>query len=203
MSYDKKENHSLPSDLALRVKALESVLIDKGLINPETLDALIDTYEHKIGPKNGAQVVARAWVDENFKAAIKNDCSSIIKKTFGFAGRQGEHIIAVENTPKLHNVVVCTLCSCYPWTVLGLPPTWYKSAPYRARVVEDPRSVLNEFGTNVPIEKEIRVWDSTSEMRYLVIPERPSGTEEWSEDKLATLVTRDSMIGVSYAKEPN
>ena len=191
-----------PPDPALRVEALESLLIEKGLIDPAALDVLIDTYEHKVGPRNGAQVVARSWVDEEFKTAIKKDCSATIEEAYGFKGRQGEHIIAVENTPDVHNVVVCTLCSCYPWTVLGLPPVWYKSAPYRSRVVQDPRGVLAEFGTDIPEGKEIRVWDSTSEMRYLVIPERPSNTEGWSENKLADLVTRNSMIGVEVAKEP-
>ena len=191
-----------PQDPALRVKALESLLVEKGLVDPAALDVLIDTYEHRVGPRNGAQVVARSWVDEDFKATIKEDCSATIEKAYGFKGRQGEHIIAVENTPDVHNVVVCTLCSCYPWTVLGLPPVWYKSAPYRSRVVQDPRGVLAEFGTDIPEGKEIRVWDSTSEMRYLVIPERPSDTEGWSENKLADLVTRNSMIGVEVVKEP-
>ena len=191
-----------PPDPALRVKALESLLVEKGLVDPAALDVLIDTYEHRVGPRNGAQVVARSWVDEDFKATIKEDCSATIEKAYGFKGRQGEHIIAVENTPDVHNVVVCTLCSCYPWTVLGLPPVWYKSAPYRSRVVQDPRGVLAEFGTDIPEGKEIRVWDSTSEMRYLVIPERPSDTEGWSENKLADLVTRNSMIGVEVVKEP-
>jgi nitrile hydratase subunit alpha len=203
MPHDGHEFTEPPPDPALRIKALESLLIEKGLIDPDTLNVLIDTYEHKVGPRNGAQVVARAWVDEAFKEAIKQDCSSVIKEAFGFEGRQGEHIVAVENTADTHNVVVCTLCSCYPWTVLGLPPVWYKSAPYRSRVVQDPRGVLQEFGTAVPDGKEIRVWDSTSEMRYLVIPERPEGTEGWSEEKLADLVTRNSMIGVELAKNPD
>ena len=164
-------------------------------------DLLVDRYEHKVGPQNGARVVARAWLDQDFKASIKIDSSATIKQDFGFEGRQGEHIIAVENTSQTHNVVVCTLCSCYPWTVLGLPPVWYKSAPYRARIVEDPRSVLAEFGTEIPLEKTIKVWDSTSELRYLVIPERPCGTEGWSEGKLITLITRNSMIGVETAKD--
>jgi nitrile hydratase subunit alpha len=203
MPHDGHDFTEPPPDPALRVKALESLLIEKGLIDPETLNVLIDTYEHKVGPRNGAQVVARAWVDDAFKDAIKQDCSSVIKEVFGFEGRQGEHIVAVENTPDIQNVVVCTLCSCYPWTVLGLPPVWYKSAPYRSRVVQDPRGVLKEFGTEIPDGKEIRVWDSTSEMRYLVIPERPEGTEGWSEEKLADLVTRNSMIGVEPAKNPD
>ena len=202
MPHDGHEYTKPPSDPALRVKALESLLVEKGLVDPETLDLLVDTYENKIGPQNGARVVARAWLDKDFKESIKIDCSAIIKKVFGFEGRQGEHIIAVENTSKSHNVVVCTLCSCYPWTVLGLPPVWYKSAPYRARLVEDPRSVLAEFGTDIPLHKNIKVWDSTSELRYLVIPERPSRTAGWSEEKLSTLITRNSMIGVELAKDP-
>ena len=202
MPHDGKDFTEPPPDPALRVKALESLLIEKGLVDPETLDLLIDNYEHKVGPRNGARVVARAWVDQDFKASIKNDCSEVIKEVFGFEGRQGEHIVAVENTAKIHNVVVCTLCSCYPWTVLGLPPTWYKSAPYRARAVQDPRGVLAEFGTVIPKDKNICVWDSTSEVRYLVIPERPRGTEGWSEEHLINLVTRNSMIGVELAKEP-
>ena len=203
MPHDGHDFTDPPPDPALRVKALESLLVEKGLIDQESLDVLIDTYEHKVGPRNGARVVARAWKDAAFMSAIKEDCSAVIRDAFGFEGRQGEHIVAVENTPDVHNVVVCTLCSCYPWTVLGLPPVWYKSAPYRSRVVQDPRGVLEEFGTDIPEGKEIRVWDSTSEMRYLVIPERPAGTEDWSEEQLADLVTRNSMIGVEVAKEPN
>ena len=202
MPHDGKDFTEPPSDPELRVKALESLLIQKGLVDPETLDLLIDNYEHKIGPHNGARVVARAWVDHDFKASVKKDCSEVIKEAFGFEGRQGEHIVAVENTAETHNVVVCTLCSCYPWTVLGLPPTWYKSAPYRARAVQDPRGVLAEFGTVIPKDKNICVWDSTSEVRYLVIPERPSGTDGWSEEDLTNLVTRNSMIGVELAREP-
>ena len=202
MPHDGKDFTEPPPDPALRVKVLESLLVEKGLVNSESLDLLIDTYEHKIGPHNGARVVARAWIDENFKVSIQKDCSAVIKEVFGFEGRQGEHIVAVENTSKIHNVVVCTLCSCYPWTVLGLPPMWYKSAPYRARVVQDPRSVLTEFGTDIPKDKKIQVWDSTSEVRYLVIPERPGGTKGWIEEKLINLITRNSMIGVEMAKEP-
>ncbi|MBM08607.1 MAG: nitrile hydratase subunit alpha [Magnetovibrio sp.] len=201
MPHDGEEFTEPPSDPALRVKALESLLVEKGLVDLEALDVLIDTYEHKVGPRNGARVVARAWVDQEFKLSIQKDCSAAVKKVFGFQGRQGEHIVAVENTSKIHNVVVCTLCSCYPWTVLGLPPVWYKSAPYRARLVQDPRGVLAEFGTCIPEEKDIRVWDSTSEVRYLVIPERPIGTEGWTEEKLSMLVTRNAMIGVEFAKE--
>ncbi|MEK9723692.1 MAG: nitrile hydratase subunit alpha [Rhodospirillaceae bacterium] len=202
MPHDGHDHTDPPDELTLRVKALESLLVEKGLVDQAALDVVIDTYEHRVGPRNGARVVARAWVDPDFMAAIKEDCSAVIEREFGFGGRQGEHIVAVENTPDVHNVVVCTLCSCYPWSVLGLPPVWYKSAPYRAKVVQDPRGVLAEFGTAVPAGKEIRVWDSTSEIRYLVIPERPAGTDGWSEAKLAELVTRNSMIGVEDAKTP-
>ena len=189
------------SDPALRVKALESILAEKGLIDPKALDALVDTYEHKIGPRNGAKVVARAWVDPEYKKRLLSDATAAIKE-FGFSGLQGEDMVVVENTPDVHNVVVCTLCSCYPWPTLGLPPVWYKSAPYRARVVSDPRGVLNEFGTELPDTVEVRTWDTTAELRYLVLPERPAGTEKLSEAQLAELVTRDSMIGVSKAKTP-
>jgi nitrile hydratase len=185
----------------LRVKALESLLIDKGLVDPAVLDALIDAYETKVGPRNGARVVARAWRDPAFKRRLLEDASAAIA-SMGYTGRQGEHMKVVENTPTVHNLVVCTLCSCYPWPVLGLPPVWYKSAPYRARAVADPRSVLQEFGTTPAADAEIRVWDSTSEMRYLVLPERPAGTEGWSEEELAALVTRNAMIGVERAKSP-
>ena len=202
MPNDGNDHTDPPDDLTLRVKALESLLVEKGLVNPAALDVVIENYEHKVGPQNGAKVVARAWTDPEFMAAIKEDCSAVIDQEFGFKGRQGEHIMAVENTPNIHNVVVCTLCSCYPWTVLGLPPVWYKSAPYRSKVVQDPRGALAEFGTIVSNDKEIRVWDSTSEMRYLVIPERPAGTEGWSEEQLRDLVTRNSMIGVEEAKTP-
>jgi len=198
--HDGHDHTEPPDDLTLRVKALESLLVEKGLVDPAALDVVIDTYEHKVGPQNGAKVVARAWLDADFMAAIKDDCSAVIDEAYGYGGRQGEHIVAVENTDSVHNVVVCTLCSCYPWTVLGLPPVWYKSAPYRARVVQDPRGVLAEFGTQIADEKEIRVWDSTSEMRYLVVPERPAGTDGWSEEALAKLVTRNAMIGVELAK---
>ena len=202
MPHDGHDHTDPPDALTLRVKALESLLVEKGLVDREALDVVIDNYEHKVGPQNGARVVARAWVDPTFRAAIKEDCSAVIEQEFGFRGRQGEHIVAVENTPDVHNVVVCTLCSCYPWTVLGLPPVWYKSAPYRAKVVQDPRGVLAEFGTAIAEDKEIRVWDSTSEMRYLVIPERPAGTENWTEEQLRDLVTRNAMIGVEEAKLP-
>jgi nitrile hydratase len=191
----------LPSELTLRVKALESLLIDKGLVDPTALDVLIDTYETKVGPRNGARVVARAWADPGFKRWLLTDATAAIA-SLGYTGRQGEHMKVVENTPQVHNLVVCTLCSCYPWPVLGLPPVWYKSAPYRARAVADPRGVLKEFGTVLDEDVEIRVWDSTSEMRYLVLPMRPEGTAGWSEEALATLVTRNAMIGVERAQSP-
>ena len=184
------------SDPAIRVRALESILAEKGLIDPKALDTLVDTYQHKIGPRNGAKVVARAWVDPAYKRRLLSDATAAIKE-FGFSGMQGEDMVVVENTPDVHNVVVCTLCSCYPWPTLGLPPVWYKSAPYRARVVADPRSVLKEFGTELPQTVEVRTWDTTAELRYLVLPERPKGTENMTEDQLAALVTRDSMIGVT------
>ncbi len=190
-----------PSDVELRVKALESLLVEKGLVDPAALDVLIDTYEHKVGPRNGAKVVAKAWTDPDFKKWLLGDATAAIA-SLGFTGRQGEHMEVVENTPERHNMVVCTLCSCYPWPVLGLPPVWYKSAPYRSRAVIDPRGVLAEFGTTIPEDVEVRVWDSTSEMRYLVLPERPAGTEGWSEEALADLVSRNSMIGVEKAKTP-
>jgi nitrile hydratase len=191
----------LPSDLTLRVKALESLLIDKGLVEPAALDALIDTYETKVGPRNGARVVARAWTDPAFKEWLLVDATAAIA-SMGYSGRQGEHMKVVENTPRLHNLVVCTLCSCYPWPVLGLPPVWYKSAPYRARAVADPRGVLKEFGTELDGTVEIRVWDSTSEVRYLVLPMRPEGTEGWGEEELARLVTRNAMIGTERVQSP-
>lgn len=184
------------SDVELRVKALESLLVEKGLVNPETLDKLIDTFEHRIGPRNGARVVARAWVDPAYRQRLREDASAAIAE-LGYSGMQGEHMVAVENSPEVHNVVVCTLCSCYPWPVLGLPPAWYKSNAYRSRVVIDPRGVLKEFGVELPEGSEVRVWDSTSEVRYLVIPERPAGTQGMSEEQLAALVTRDAMIGTA------
>jgi nitrile hydratase len=195
------EHTEPPSDLVLRVQALESLLIEKGLVDPAAIDLLIDAYETKIGPRNGAKVVARAWSDPVFKKSLLQEATGAIA-SLGFTGRQGEHMKVVENTPKVHNVVVCTLCSCYPWPVLGLPPVWYKSAPYRARAVADPRGVLKEFGTELSEDVEIRVWDSTSEVRFLVLPERPAGTEGWSEEQLATLVTRNSMIGVEKVRLP-
>ncbi|MBM4068272.1 MAG: nitrile hydratase subunit alpha [Planctomycetes bacterium] len=188
-----------PSDLELRVKSLESLLVEKGLVDPAAIDLLVDAYETKIGPRNGAKVVAKAWSDPAFKKWLLEDATAAIA-SLGFTGRGGEHMKAVENTAKVHNVVVCTLCSCYPWPVLGLPPVWYKSAPYRSRAVADPRGVLKEFGTGLPEDVEVRVWDSTSEVRYLVLPERPANTDGWSEEQLATLVTRNSMIGVEKAR---
>jgi nitrile hydratase len=191
----------VPSDLALRVKALESLLVEKGLVDPAALDILIDTYETKVGPRNGARVVARAWVDPDFKRRLLENASAAMKE-LGVSGLQGEDMVVLENTPRVHNLVVCTLCSCYPWPVLGLPPNWYKSPPYRSRVVRDPRGVLAEFGTPLGDDVEVRVWDSNAEIRYLVLPERPEGTEDMDEDALAELVTRDSMIGVAKAAAP-
>lgn len=200
MPHDHHHDHTEPpSDLELRVKALESLLVEKGLVNPATLDTIIDTYEHKVGPQNGAQVVAKAWTDPEFKERLLRDATAAVSE-LGFAGRQGEHLQVVENNEKVHNLVVCTLCSCYPWTVLGLPPAWYKSAPYRARAVSEPRAVLSEFGTELDDDITIRVWDSTSEMRYLVLPQRPAGTEDWSEQALRKLVSRNAMIGVELAR---
>jgi nitrile hydratase len=199
--HDHDHGQDVPSDLALRVKALESLLVEKGLVDAAALDALIDTYEHKVGPRNGARVVAKAWVDPSYKQRLLTDATAAIAE-LGYMGRQGEHMVAVENTPKVHNLVVCTLCSCYPWTVLGLPPVWYKSAPYRSRAVIDPRGVLREFGLDLPQDVEVRVWDSTAEIRYLVIPERPAGTGNMSEDQLAALITRDSMVGVAKVGGP-
>jgi nitrile hydratase len=194
-------HHAVPSELALRVKALESLLVEKGLVDPAALDALIDTYEHKIGPRNGARVVARAWVDPAYKERLLTDATAAIAE-LGYTGGQGEHMIVVANGPKVHNLVVCTLCSCYPWPVLGLPPVWYKSAPYRSRAVIDPRGVLGEFGLELPKDVEIRVWDSTSEVRYLVLPERPAGSEKLNEEELTVLVTRDAMVGVAKVEMP-
>jgi nitrile hydratase subunit alpha len=194
---DHDHDHQVaPSDPALRVKALESLLVAKGLVDRAALDVLIDTYEHKVGPRNGARVVARAWADPAYKQRLLSNADAAIAE-LGYGGLQGEHMVAVENTAKVHNLVVCTLCSCYPWPVLGLPPVWYKSAPYRSRSVIDPRGVLREFGLELADAVEVRVWDSTAELRYLVLPERPAGTENMSETELATLVTRDAMIGVA------
>ena len=191
--------HSELSDVELRVRALHTVLEQKGYIESAALDALIDAYQTKIGPRNGARVVARAWVDSSFREWLLTDATAAIA-SLGYSGRQGEHMVAVENTRSRHNLIVCTLCSCYPWPVLGLPPTWYKSAPYRARAVRDPRGVLADFGVTLPDSIEIRVWDSTAEVRYLVIPVRPQGTEDLSEEELAGLVTRDSMIGTGLPR---
>jgi nitrile hydratase subunit alpha len=187
--------------MELRVKALQTILTDKGYIDPAALDALIETYEHKIGPKNGAKVVVRAWTDPAFLERLRENATETISE-LGFSGRQGEHMCIVENTPEIHNLVVCTLCSCYPWSVLGLPPVWYKSAPYRSRAVIDPRGVLADFGLVLATTTKIRVWDSTAELRYLVIPQRPPGTEEMSDDALAELVTRNAMIGTGLALSP-
>lgn len=191
----------LPSDPALRVKAIESLLVEKGLVDPSAIDAVVDSFENKIGPRNGARVVARSWTDPDYRTRLLEDASAAIAE-LGFSGLQGEHMVAVENTDDRHNVVVCTLCSCYPWPVLGVPPVWYKSSTYRARVVRDPRGVLAEFGVDIDPDTEIRVWDSTAEIRYLIIPQRPDGTDGMSEDELAALVTRDSMIGTGLVATP-
>jgi nitrile hydratase subunit alpha len=196
-----EHEHGELGDMDLRVRALESVLVQKGYVDPAALDALIDTYQTRIGPRNGARVVARAWVDPAFRRWLLDDATAAIA-SLGYTGRQGEHMVAVENTPRRHNLVVCTLCSCYPWPVLGLPPTWYKSAPYRSRAVRDPRGVLADFGVTLPDGIEIRVWDSTAEVRYLVVPQRPAGSERLDEATLAALVTRDSMIGTGLALPP-
>ena len=196
-SHDHKHEdaHShLPSDPELRVKAIETLLLRKGLIDSETLDELIDTYENKIGPQNGAKVVAKAWVDESYKKRLLENATAAIRE-LSYQGRQGENMVVVENTPDIHNIVVCTLCSCYPWPVLGIPPTWYKSDEYRSRTVREPRKVLSEFGVNVDPKVKVKVWDSTAELRYLVLPMRPKGTEHLNENELAELVTRNSMIG--------
>jgi nitrile hydratase len=191
----------LPSDPALRVKALETILTGKGLIDPAALDEIIDLYQNKIGPKNGAEVVARAWSDPGFHKALMEDATAVVAD-LGYYGRQGEHITAVQNTDDTHNIVVCTLCSCYPWPLLGIPPGWYKSDAYRARAVREPRKVLAEFGVTLPTNTAVRIWDSTAEMRYLVIPQRPEGTEGMDLEQLMALITRDSMIGTGLAKEP-
>src|SRR5215510_3400721 len=190
------------SAMELRVRALESILVAKGYVDPKALDVLIETYETQVGPHNGAAVVAKAWIDADYKRRLLDNASAAIAE-LGFQGRQGEHMVVVENTDKVHNLVVCTLCSCYPWPVLGLPPVWYKSAPYRSRAVLDPRSVLADFGLTLPPDTHIKVWDSTAEIRYLVLPERPAGADGWSEQQLAGLVTRDSMIGTGLAKSPS
>ncbi|MDB9872141.1 nitrile hydratase subunit alpha [Alphaproteobacteria bacterium] len=199
-SHDHDDHHSLlPTDPELRVKAIETLLLSKGLIDSETLDELIDTYENKIGPQNGAKVVAKAWVDSDYKKRLLEDATSAIRE-LSYQGRQGENMVVVENTPEIHNVIVCTLCSCYPWPVLGIPPTWYKSDEYRSRTVREPRKVLSEFGVKVDDEIQVKVWDSTAELRYLVLPMRPEGTENMNEDELAKLVTRNSMIGTGLAE---
>jgi nitrile hydratase subunit alpha len=194
-------HQTIPSDLNLRVRSLESLLVEKGLVDRAALDALVEMYENKVGPRNGARVVAKAWVDPAYKQRLLADPDSAIAE-LGYGGQQGEHMVVVENTPSVHNVIVCTLCSCYPWPVLGLPPVWYKSAPYRSRAVKETRAVLAEFGVTLPSATEVRVWDSTAETRYLVVPMRPAETDGWSEDKLALLVTRDCMIGTGLPKSP-
>jgi nitrile hydratase len=206
MEHDHDEEHVREHDKplsgpALRVKALESLLVDKGLVDPKALDAVIDMYETKVGPHNGARIVARAWTDPEYKRRLLTDATAAIDEV-GFGGQQGEDMLVLENTPKVHNMVVCTLCSCYPWPVLGLPPVWYKSAPYRARAVIDPRGVLRELGLQLADDVELRVWDSTAELRYIVLPERPAGTDGWTEDQLAALVTRDAMVGVAKVPPP-
>lgn len=205
MSHSHSHEHSahdapLP-EIVLRVKALESLLTEKGFVDPAALDAIVDTYETKIGPRNGARVVAKAWTDPAYRARLLADATAAIAE-LGYRGVQGEDMVAVENTPAVHNMVVCTLCSCYPWPTLGLPPVWYKSAPYRSRAVIDPRGVLREFGVEIPATTEVRVWDSNAELRYFVLPQRPAGTEGLSEEQLAELVTRDSMIGTGLPKSP-
>jgi nitrile hydratase len=195
-------HQTVPSDLALRVKSLESLLVDKGLVDRAALDALVDTMEHEVGPRNGARVVARAWIDPAYKKRLLADATAAIAE-LGYTAGQGEHTVVVENGPKVHNLIVCTLCSCYPWPVLGLPPVWYKSAPYRSRAVIDPRGILREFGTHLGDDVEIRVWDSTAELRYIVLPERPAGTEMMTEEQLASLVTRDAMVGVAKVVLPS
>ena len=195
------DQQAVPSDPALRVKALESLLVAKGLVDRAAVDALIDTYEHKVGPRNVARVVARAWCDPAYKQRLLSNPDAALAE-LGYGGLQGEHMVVVENTAEVHNLVVCTLCSCYPWPVLGLPPVWYKSAPYRSRAVIDPRGVLSEFGLKIEENVEVRVWDSTAELRYLVLPERPAGSDGWGEEKLAALVSRDAMIGVAKIATP-
>jgi nitrile hydratase len=197
-----QDDHSHLSDTELRVRSLESLLIEKGLVDPAALDAIVDRYENKVGPRNGARVVARAWIDPTFKKRLLEDASAAID-SLGYASTQGVDMLVLENTPSVHNVTVCTLCSCYPWAVLGLPPAWYKSFPYRSRVVKDPRGVLREFGLELAPDIEMRVWDSTAELRYIVLPERPEGTDGMTEEELAELVTRNSMIGTEKAVSPN
>jgi nitrile hydratase len=197
------DHQAVPPDIALRVKALESLLVEKGMVNPSDIDATVELYENKVGPRNGARVVARAWVDPAYKKRLLNEATGTAAiAELGYSGAQGEYMVVLENTPKVHNLVVCTLCSCYPWPTLGLPPVWYKSAAYRSRAVIDPRGVLKEFGLQLPDDVEIRVWDSTAEIRYLVLPERPTGTDNMTEEQLAELVTRDSMVGVARVAGP-
>ena len=195
------EHQAVPSDPTLRVKALESLLVEKGLVDPAALDELIDSFQHKIGPRNGARVVARAWVDPAYKQRLLADAPAAVDEA-GFHNQYGDHMVVVENSPKVHNLVVCTLCSCYPWLMLGLPPVWYKSAAYRSRAVIDPRGLLREFGLTLDEDTEVRVWDSTAELRYLVLPERPPGSEKLTEEELAGLVTRDAMVGVAKVRMP-
>lgn len=199
--HDHDDDHSHLTEVQLRVRALETILTEKGYVDPAVIDQIVEHFETKVGPHIGARIVARAWTDPAFKAALLDDATRAINQSSAF-GQIGDHLIAVENTPGEHNMVVCTLCSCYPWDVLGLPPVWYKSAPYRSRVVMDPRSVLADFGVDLPPDTRIRVWDSTAETRYLVVPRRPPGTEGWPEERLAALVTRDSMIGTGLAVRP-
>jgi nitrile hydratase subunit alpha len=203
-AHDHDHDHEHGSELSgpeLRVRALETILTQKGYVDPAALDILIETYETKVGPRNGARVVAKAWLEPDYRRWLSEDATAAID-SLDFAGRQGKHMVVVENTPDVHNMVVCTLCSCYPWPVLGLPPVWYKAAPYRSRAVIDPRGVLRDFGVELPADTEIRVWDSTAELRYLVLPMRPAGTEGFDEDRLAALVTRDSMIGTGLPRSP-
>lgn len=199
--HEAHEHTGPPSDVALRVQALESLLVEKQLVDPGALDVLVDTYEDQVGPRYGATVVAKSWTDPDYRTWLLDDATAAIA-SLGFGGQQGEHIVAVENTPRVHNLVVCTLCSCYPWPVLGLPPVWYKSPPYRAKAVRDPRGVLADFGTEVDHDVEVCVWDSTSEVRYLVVPMRPPGTEGWTAEQLTPLITRNSMVGVEPARPP-
>jgi nitrile hydratase subunit alpha len=204
MTHDHEHHHAEGSELSpieLRVRALESLLVEKGYVDPAALDAIVETYETRVGPRNGARVVAKAWTDPAYRARLLNDGTSAIAE-LGYSGRGGEHILVKENTAETHNVIVCTLCSCYPWPILGLPPVWYKSAPYRSRLVIDPRGVIRDFGLELPETTRIHVWDSNSELRYLVLPLRPAHTEGWDEERLATLVTRDSMIGTGLARTP-
>jgi nitrile hydratase len=200
-SHDDPDHTDPPSDLELRVKALQSLMVEKGLVDLDAVDALIDTYEHQVGPRNGAAVVARAWTDPDFLQWLRDDATAAVA-SIGYAGRQADELRIVENSPGVHNLIVCTLCSCYPWQMLGLPPVWYKSAPYRARAVSDPRGVLEQFGTELPEDVEVRVWDSTSEVRFVVLPERPEGTEGWTAEELAGIVTRNSMVGVEKIASP-